>query len=180
MLLSPTYSQRLLEALVGQGTAASSAADGTTTTVNVGAKNACWLGLSTTKPGDDGSNFTEPPAGRGYRRVNISSLMSRTYKSHAESESAAQAHDRRIGNTGQIAFHEALDETDLDAATGGDWGTLMYWGYFTTEGRGTGTPYAWGELDKINGSYPSVVTHNVFLFRDGHFENYLGEPTAGA
>ena len=130
----------------------------------------CWMGLFTAAPGNSptaASIANIELSGKGYRRTNISAVMNQSYKSYALSEAAVTAHDRRIGNADQIAFHEAINESDPDAATGGDWATVTHFGLFSSETATT--PFAWGALD----SAVTVTTHKVFLFRDGHFEIYM-------
>lgn len=158
MKLNESLSSRFLSALLGAGTGS----------VDIGNGSHCWLGLSDRDPGDDGSLFREP-SGKGYVRTDIASFMSTTYKSAELEEAAVTQHTRRIGNAGQLSFHEALDPSNPDAATGGDWGSMSHWGLFTA--KIGGTLYAWGELlAPVN-----IQTHNVFLFRDGEFEISLEE-----
>ncbi|MCR5663829.1 MAG: hypothetical protein K6G17_03005 [Oscillospiraceae bacterium] len=155
MTLSESLNRNLLKALTGQNNG----------TLSVGNGSACWLGLSKTDPGATGSGFTEL-SGKGYARTNIAAAMNNAFRSASLEETEITDHARRIGNSDQIAFHEALDPEHPEASTGGDWDTATHFGLFTA--RTGGTLYAWGALD----SPVTVNTHEVLLFRDGCFELY--------
>jgi len=70
------------------------------------------IGLSTTTPSDDGTNFTEP-SGNGYAK-----------------ETVAFSSDGQVGGAYQVSNSGALTFT----ASGGNWGTITYFGIFDTEG----------------------------------------------
>lgn len=132
--------------------------------------NYLYLGLSKTEPNADGTGATEP-SGCNYSRVQITSSLSKRFKSKHLNESTATLHQGLVGNTRDIIFPEARNPSDINAATGGDWTTgderIRYWILFSSA-TGT-TPFAWGEL-----SQPvEIKTHDIFTIRAGEFEAWL-------
>lgn len=83
-----------------------------------------YVGLSTTTPADDGSNFTEP-SGSGYARVSKTN--------NATNFPAAAAGLKSNGTA--VTFPQA---------SGGSWGTVTHWGIF--EASTGGSPTVWGAL----------------------------------
>ena len=149
MLLSKSASAALLANICGQSTS-----------VSIGAKDSCWLGLFTVKPNADGTGYTEVGSGKNYARVEISDFMTAT--------------DRSIANTADINFNAAIVPSDPEAATGADWGTIVAFGLFTTKTGSVLT--AWGDLTQP----VTVNTQNTLHFLAGKFELFLTEATAEA
>lgn len=175
MKLATAKEQALLDNLCGKSSSVS----------GIGLSGNCYLGVyKQVSSGTAGAIefasgvYGVEVSGNNYARVKIDTLMNRHYKSHAKSEAAAQDHDDRIGNTEDINFNAAYDQSDPSAATGADWGTIVGFGLFTAATGGS--PYAYGALEKISGSYPSVATHNTLHFVKGFFELYLDEASASA
>ena len=107
----------------------------------------CYLGLSSTVPTGDGTNFTEPPSASGYARAIIG----------LQNQVATQVMDLPSGGVTQnkdiIFFPEAS----------ASWGTLTHFGLFSAPTGGTLVLY--GAL-----SEPITVAANyVPLFRVGNF-----------
>ena len=96
-----------------------------------------YIGLSTTTPTVTGSNFTEPAASTGYRRIQMTNM--------------GTASDGQIQNSDYFFHFEALS----------DIGTITHFGIFTTSS--TSTPIFWGELN----TPLEVTTGKVPLIRTG-------------
>lgn len=94
------------------------------------------IGLSTTTPNADGSNFTEPPASSGYERANFGAINT--------SKSA------QIANDSIIFFNEAVNS---------GYGTVYYFGAFAS--KTGGTPFFIGRLQNSI----SVPSGYVPIFR---------------
>lgn len=90
-----------------------------------------YLGLSTTEPNDDGSNFTEPSGG-SYARVEVTN--------NSTNFPAASTSSGVTTKTNGTDF-EFADPT-------GNWGTVIYWGWFTASSGGT--PQYTGRLNKAS------------------------------
>lgn len=75
------------------------------------APSTVYIGLSTTTPADDGTNFTEP-VGRGYARVGVTNDLT---------EWPDSAGSGQKSNANNILFPQA---------SGGSWGTLTHAGIF--------------------------------------------------
>lgn len=91
---------------------------GKTSSTNLG--STCYMGLSTTTPNADGTNFTEPSASNGYAR----SLIGLSSQSATQVMGAPV--NGTITNTGIIFFPEAT----------ASWGTITYFGLFSAETGG--------------------------------------------
>lgn len=87
-----------------------------------------YLGLSTTAPADDGSNFTEP-VGTAYARVAVTNNAT-SFPPAATSQGITTKQ-----NGVKMTFPNPT----------GSWGTLGYWGFFTASSGGT--PEWSGPLD---------------------------------
>lgn len=110
MSLSTAYDNHVLDDLFGDGHASWAAAGHD-------------LGLSTTMPGKDGSNVTEPSGGAYARVVNIANTTANWPIASAGSKSNANA----------VTFPTAT----------ASWGTVSYWVLFET---GTSTVVAFGNV----------------------------------
>lgn len=77
-----------------------------------------YVGLSTTAPNPDGTNFTEP-SGNGYERVAVPNTTTWWYD-------ATEANPSVKANALPILFNEAT----------GPWGTVTHWGIFDAETDG--------------------------------------------
>lgn len=121
----------------------------------------CYLGLSTSTPNADGSNFKEPTAA-SYARVqlNVNSAMQYT-------DVFGIVSDGTVTNVEEICTHECLEEEG--------WGEFTHFGIFGQETGGT--PLAFdlltdpdGEPDE-NGVYPAktltITKNKVAVFRKG-------------
>jgi hypothetical protein len=107
----------------------------------------CYLGLSTTEPATDGSNFTEPASSTGYARSLLG--QSSTPNTYLMGTTTSFTEE----NTSIIYFPEATST----------WGTVTHWGLFTSQSGGT--PLFYGEL-----TTPVEVPANyVPLFRTQAF-----------
>lgn len=111
--------------------------------------SSCYMGLSTTTPNADGTNFTEPTHA-SYARTIIG-----LYNQSATQVMGTPA-NKAIENDKIIYFPEST----------GDWGTVTYFGLFTAQSGGK--PLIYGVLTEaieIDGSETPVVP----LFRVGNF-----------
>lgn len=106
-------------------------------------KDTC-IGLSTTTPNSDGSNFTEPNPVLGYERTRFND----SYYSEIKGQ---------ISNgKGIIFFNETL----------GSWGTVTHFGLFTQ--KEGGAPFFYGELIDDSGNpttVPIPAANYVPIFR---------------
>lgn len=80
-----------------------------------------YVGLSTTKPNENGTGYSEPSPAAGYERVQLGSL------DYTQKEA-------QVANEGIIFFNETLDS----------WGTITHFMLF--DSKSATTPYFWGEL----------------------------------
>jgi len=78
-----------------------------------------YIGLSTTAPNPDGTNFTEPTGG-GYARVAFPNNLTHWYAATEDNPSVK-------ANALPVLFPEATD----------DWGTVTHWGIFNAAQSGT-------------------------------------------
>lgn len=106
-----------------------------------------YLGLSTTAPSRNGTGFTEPPSGNGYKRVLIgTSGQSTSYRMDNASAGG-------IKNKETIYFPEAT----------GSWGTCTY--YLLFDAASAGNLLAYGTLtDAItptNATVPLIRTEEL-------------------
>ena len=109
-----------------------------------------YIGLSTTTPTVTGSNFTEPAASTGYKRIQLSNM--------------GTASDGQIKTTDYIFMFEALSDV----------GTVTHFGIFTALSVSTApTPIFWGELN----TPLEVTTGKVPLIRTGDLKIGLGKET---
>lgn len=99
-----------------------------------------WMGLSSATPDSDGDNFVEPTVG-GYARTNYASTMGTAVNGVRENDEI-------------IYFPE----------TTAGWGTLTYFGLFSSETADT--PQVYGALDDD----VTVQANYVPLFRVGQFQ----------
>lgn len=122
-----------------------------------------YIGLSTTPPNPDGSNFTEPRIPDGatddegkpitvneYQRVSLDGLMGAASKAI-------------IKNTAIIFFNEAEHY---------GWGTITHFGIFTSETGGT--PIFYGELS----SSVQIPKNYIPIFRAGKLQVGLDQDPA--
>lgn len=125
----------------------------------------CYLGLSTTAPNQDGSNFTEPSASEypSYERVQLSIADALEY-----TDKWGDVANGTVSNTEEFTSRECLEE--------GGWPECTYFGIFDCKIGGTpiisdllrdpdGTP------DETTGLYPEktlkVEQNKVAVFRAG-------------
>ena len=122
-----------------------------------------YIGLSTTTPNPDGSNFTEPSIPDGttdddgkpitvneYQRVSLDGLM-------------GAASNAIIKNTAIIFFNEAEHY---------GWGTITHFGIFTS--KTGGTPIFYGELS----SSVQIPKNYIPIFRAGKLQVGLDQDPA--
>lgn len=144
---------------------------GSTTSISIGSKGNCWLGLLTAIPSGSSSSASEPPRTSNYDRVNIAvnGGLSNAYKSYSLQEQAVTTHYDRLGNTYNIRFNPAIDPDDEEATTGFDWTGIVAVGLFKE--RTGSNLYAWAELP----SSVTVQTGWSLNFLPGRFEISIGE-----
>ena len=108
-----------------------------------------YIGLSTTAPNPDGTNFTEPSGG-GYARVKWSNDLTHWYAATVDNPSIKV-------NALPVLFPEAT--------TG--WGIITHWGIFNAES--SGALLDWGQLttsfDVVAGQQPQ--------FREGDLQTRI-------
>lgn len=118
----------------------------------------CYLGLSTTSPKADGSNFTEPSEDTGYERVQINIGEAQQYTNKMTVPANGS-----IENNAEINFPEAL----------APYGTVTHYGVFDTKTGSTPlyTHALTAATPNDDGIYPAqpveVETGEVLLFRQG-------------
>ncbi len=128
-----TYgSNNILNGLIGKGS---------------GPLSNCYIALSTTRPNDDGSNFTEPAASTGYAR----SLIGQSGSTATQVMSTPA--NGSTQNTSIIFFPEATS----------GWGTITYFGLYNAATGGNLVLY--GALTNPI----SIAANYVPLFRVGNF-----------
>ena len=113
----------------------------------------CYIGLSTTTPDTDGSNFTEPSSAYAYARVLLGqrSSSASTYNPHYMVASGS-AGVGTLQNDRIIYFNEAT----------GSWGTITHFGLFTS--ASATTPFIYGALQ----SSVTILANYVPMFRAGN------------
>ncbi len=115
----------------------------------------CYIGMSTTTPtesGDTITNFTEPAASTGYKRVRLAIRGNTvTYIMSAAAEGEIK------NGTNFIFFNEAT-------AGAGGFGTLTHFGLFSAETGGT--PVLVGALTNP----VTVAEEQVLIFRPGNLK----------
>lgn len=103
-----------------------------------------YIGLSTTTPTEEGSNFKEPTATE-YKRVKLSVMGT-----------AGNPYSGQIQNDDIIFFPEAITS----------WGTITHFGIFTSlTASSAPTPIYWGKLNAENGV--TIAAEYVPIFRAG-------------
>lgn len=128
-----TYgSNNILNGLIGKGS---------------GPLSNCYIALSTTRPNDDGSNFTEPAASTGYAR----SLIGQSGSTATQVMSPPA--NGSTQNSSIIFFPEATSA----------WGTITYFGLYNAATGGQLVLY--GALTNPI----SIAANYVPLFRVGNF-----------
>ena len=95
-------------------------------------------------------------------------VMSDKYRSHSlgDISTPTTAYARRVGNVRDIVFNQAYKNSDPDAATGADWGTIVGFAVYESETSTADSFLFCGELE----TPVTIDTHDVFLFRLGCFE----------
>lgn len=132
MAFTITGSTAILNGLIGKGS---------------GSLANCYMGLSTTTPNANGSNFTEPSGTLGYARSVIG------ISGQSATQVMGNPSNGSVSNTDIIFFPEAT----------GSWGTITHFGLFTAASGGQLIVY--GAL-----TTPITVAANyVPLFRAGNF-----------
>lgn len=116
-----------------------------------GILGSCYIGLSTTTPAADGSNFTEPSTSNGYARKLIGQYN--TTSTQLMGTPTFSAGVGTITNDYAIQFNEAT-------AT---WNTITYFGLFTAATGGT--PLVWGALTTA----VAVAAETIPVFRVSQF-----------
>jgi len=121
----------------------------------------CYIGLSTTTPKADGSNFTEPnPDSTGYSRQQIcigKSADTITWTNFMTipgetTDKAGKIINGIISNTKEITFNESKSESPY---------TVTYFGIFHEEAANTGTPLYFHPLTKENETTHVHEPHSV-------------------
>lgn len=107
----------------------------------------CYMGLSTTTPNADGTNFTEPSSSNGYARATIGLY------GQGATQVMGTPSEGTIENASIIYFPEAT----------ASWGTITYFGLFNAATGGSLMIY--GPLD----TSVTVAANYVPLFRTGNF-----------
>lgn len=108
----------------------------------------CYLGLSTTTPNADGTNFTEPSTSTGYARVQVNINEAQQY-----TNKMTEPTNGSIENNAEITFPEALEPNG--------YGTVTHFGIFDTQNGGTPL-YVHALTSSV-----SVGAGEVLLFRQG-------------
>lgn len=145
-MITTTNANNILKLFFGQSTSMNSTGK-------------CFLGLSTTTPSADGSNFTEPAPSTGYERVQINIKEAQEYTNKMTIPSNGS-----IENNTEINFPEAL---------GSGYGTVTHFGVFNE--KENGIPLYIHTLTSTtpdeSGNYPAqpvtVEAGEVLLFRKG-------------
>lgn len=117
----------------------------------------CYLGLSTTTPNADGSNFVEPDSTTGYKRVQINILNAMEYTNQM-----SVPQNGEIENTNEIVFPEALTPYRVThfGIFGAEVGEIpLYTHALTASTPSDDGTYAEQPVD--------VATNEVLLFRQG-------------
>lgn len=112
-----------------------------------------YVGLSTTTPGEDASNFTEPASASGYSRAIIHNAKSSSGWIAASQNSTSG----QLTNAGTVTFPIAS----------GNWGTVTSYGLFDRP-TGTGTPTNMYNVGALSTSR-AVVTNDTLSFASGAF-----------
>ena len=111
----------------------------------------CYIGLSTTTPAADGTNFTEPSTSNGYARKLIGQYN--TASTQLMGTPTFSAGVGTITNDSAIQFNEATTS----------WGTITYFGLFSAATGGT--PLVWGALTTAT----AVAAETIPIFRTSQF-----------
>lgn len=125
----------------------------------------CYLGLSTTAPNADGTNFTEPDASSypSYERIQLAISEALEY-----TDKWGIISDGTVSNTEEFTSRECLEEDG--------WPECSYFGIFDCKTGGTPMVSGLlrdpnGELDEATGLYPEmplkVAVNQVAVFRAG-------------
>ena len=126
-------------------------------------KNYYYIGLSTTMPKPDGSNFTEPSIPAGAVDDNGASITVNEYERVSLSGLVSNAANAIVKNTAIIFFNEAEHYA---------WGTITHFGIFTA--KTGGTPIFYGELTS-----PVTVQKNYIpIFRKDKLQVGLDQDPA--
>lgn len=116
-----------------------------------GVLGTCYIGLSTTTPASDGSNFTEPSSSNGYERALVGQYNSSTTQKMGTPTFSAGV--GTITNNSAIQFNEATST----------WNTITHFGLFTAATGGT--PLVWGALT----TSVVVAAETIPVFRVSQF-----------
>lgn len=116
-----------------------------------GVLGTCYMGLSTTTPAADGTNFTEPSSANGYARTLVGQYN--TPSTQVMGTPSFSAGVGTITNTSIIYFPEAT----------ASWGSITYFGLFTAASGGT--PLVWGALTTAT----TVAQETIPVFRASQF-----------
>lgn len=131
-MISTTIKNNILKAMVGQ-----------VDTISIAPT--CYIGLSTTDPGVNGANFTEPDSEYGYQRYQLGN------KDNPGNNHMSAPSNGQTSNVDILYFPEV---TGTVGAT--PWGTIGWFGLFS--GKTTGTPFAWGRLTDGDPTDPQPTT----------------------
>lgn len=117
---------------------------------NSAPNNSAYIGLSTTTPNTDGTNFTEPSAASGYKRTLVGTYQAGSGWTNKLTPTAT-------GGVGTLTSNDIIFFPEATAS----WGTVTHFGVFASL---TATePIIFGEL-----TAPVTIQQNyVPLFRTG-------------
>lgn len=122
-----------------------------------------YIGLSTTTPNPDGSNFTEPSIPDGTTDDEGNTITVNEYQRVSLDGPMGAASNAIIKNTAIIFFNEAEHY---------GWGTITHFGIFTS--KTGGTPIFYGELS----SSVQIPKNYIPIFRAGKLQVGLDQDPA--
>lgn len=114
----------------------------------------CYIGLSTTTPKEDGSNFTEPSIPDGAVDDDGNNITTNEYQRVSLADVMGDASNAIIKNTKIIFFNEAEHY---------GWGTITHFGIFTS--KTGGVPIFYGEVPAT-----SIPKNYIPIFRAGKLQ----------
>ncbi|MBO5070814.1 MAG: hypothetical protein J6C37_10720 [Roseburia sp.] len=123
-------------------------------TTSSGSKTYYYIGLSTTTPDVNGSNFTEPVIPDGAEDDEGNAITTNEYQRVSLEGVMGSAADGIIKNSAIIFFNEAEHY---------GWGTITHFGIFTA--KSGGTPIFWGEVPSTE-----VQKNYIPIFRAGKLQ----------
>ena len=131
-MISTTIKNNILKAMIGQ-----------VETISIAPTS--YIGLSTTDPGVNGANFTEPSSEYGYQRYQLGN-KDNTSNNHMSTPTNGQT-----SNIDILYFPEVTGEAGATP-----WGTIGWFGLFNS--KTSTTPFAWGVLTDGDPTDPQQTT----------------------